>query len=434
MGGFSLRYDLAVVGGGLGGLTAATLAAMSGRRVVLYERATGLGGRARSQALTAEHTVNLGPHAIYRGGPALKVLRALGVDAPGGVNRGEGAMGFREGRLHTLPSGPVSLLTTGLLRLPGRLELMRLLSGIGRVDVSVLMQVPLAEWLRDTLRERDARELASAIFRLSTYCADAERLSAGSAIEQLRIGLKGVIYVDGGWQTLVDAVEQKAREAGVTIVSGSRVEAVTPQRHDEPLCELRLAEGRTERARAVILAVDPEAAARLLDPERGLGIAERLARLVPVRAACLDVALRRLPRSRHLVALGVGQPLYAAVHSHWARLAEGEGAVVQLAKYLDVSKESAADAEAELEVVLDALQPDWRRELVSRRFLPNMTVMHALPTAALGGTAGRPAVEVTEAPGIYLCGDWVGPTGMLLDAVLSSASAAVEGSATRVVA
>src|SRR5437899_239644 len=63
-----------VVGGGLAGLTAATLLARAGARVTLYERSTTLGGRAITQN-EAGFLLNLGPHALYRAGAALRQLQ-----------------------------------------------------------------------------------------------------------------------------------------------------------------------------------------------------------------------------------------------------------------------------------------------------------------------------------------------------------------------
>ena len=49
-----------------------------------------------------------------------------------------------------------------------------------------------------------------------------------------------------------------------------------------------------------------------------------------------------------------------------------------------------------------------------------MVVTGAIPTAANGGLAGRPAAEVPGLPGAFVAGDWVGPVGMLADAALAS--------------
>jgi phytoene dehydrogenase-like protein len=55
--------DVVVVGGGLGGLAAATYLARSGRTVTLFEKSRALGGRAMTQA-NGDFRFNLGPHAL----------------------------------------------------------------------------------------------------------------------------------------------------------------------------------------------------------------------------------------------------------------------------------------------------------------------------------------------------------------------------------
>ena len=70
--------DVAIVGGGLAGLTAAATVAAAGLRPVVYERRRDLGGDARSS--TSEGFIfNQGPHALYRGGAAERTLQELGV-------------------------------------------------------------------------------------------------------------------------------------------------------------------------------------------------------------------------------------------------------------------------------------------------------------------------------------------------------------------
>jgi phytoene dehydrogenase-like protein len=150
-------------------------------------------------------------------------------------------------------------------------------------------------------------------------------------------------------------------------------------------------------------------------------------RAVPVRTACLDVALAHLPIERTTFALGVDRPLYYSVHSRVARVAPPGAAFVSTMKYLPpgAPADGAGDL-AELEAWLDRLQPGWRALEVDRRWLPGMVATNALVRAADGGLAGRPGPRVPDAPGVFVVGDWVGPEGMLLDASLASAARAVE--------
>lgn len=69
---------IVVVGGGLAGLTAATLFARAGMSVTVIERSTEAGGRARTSVVDGYY-LNQGPHAIYTAGPGAKILKELGV-------------------------------------------------------------------------------------------------------------------------------------------------------------------------------------------------------------------------------------------------------------------------------------------------------------------------------------------------------------------
>src|SRR5438874_713632 len=76
-------FDTVVVGGGIAGLTSAALLSREGQAVALFERAASLGGRASTKTIDG-FQFNLGPHALFRGGHAMRVLHTLGlfIDEP----------------------------------------------------------------------------------------------------------------------------------------------------------------------------------------------------------------------------------------------------------------------------------------------------------------------------------------------------------------
>jgi hypothetical protein len=379
-----MNTNITVVGGGLAGLAVATLLARGGKKVRLLERAE-LGGRARTSNENGT-LFNLGPHALYRAGAARRVLRTLGIEPKGAIPPASGALAWHGGQLHALPAGAVSLLSTSLFTLPEKLEYGRLLARANQLEA--LGDETLEHWLARELSSPRVRDAVRAIFRVSTYC-NQPTLPARNAIANLKLALaKNVLYLDGGWQTLVDAAVAKAREAGVEILENHPVHA--------------LPEGE------VVLAVPPREAAELV-PELDIS------RLTPVRAACLDLALDALPAPRRGFALGIDQPLYFSVHSNTVKL--GAHHAVHLAKYLGPS-DVGADALPELEALADAMQPGWREHMKARRFMPELCVMHAVPGFRL--PVEVPRVSSPESR-VFLVGDWVGEEGMLLDAALSSA-------------
>jgi phytoene dehydrogenase-like protein len=409
--------SVVVIGGGLSGLAAALSLSRSGAAVTVLEKSAAVGGRARSHT-AGGFVFNLGPHALYDG-PARAFLRELGVPLSG--RRAPGGHLVREGRRHTLPTGPLSLLTTGMVGLGGRLEAARFLNGLPQLDPAAFASLTVRRWLEQQVRHSDVREMLEAFVRLATYSNAPQRQSAEAALSQFRLGSQGVIYLDGGWQSLVDGLLARVREAGVDLRARAAVAGVEAH----PALRVRLADGTSLPAEAVLVAADPATASRLLP--RSEVLSRAAARAVPVRAACLDLALRRLPRPDTTFALGVDRPLYFSVHSASARLAPEGGALVHAAMYLpDGPPAAPEEVERELEVFVRDLQPGFESEVVVRRFLPELVVAGALVTAEEGGFRGRPDVAVAEAPGVFVAGDWVGPEGLLADASLASARRAAD--------
>jgi phytoene dehydrogenase-like protein len=406
--------DVVVVGGGLAGLSAAALLARAGRRVRLLERAHELGGRARTQQRDG-FFFNEGPHALYRSGPAERVLRQLGIRPRGAIPRGRGSLALKGGRVFRLPVGIGSLITTRLLGVGAKRQLAGLLARLPSIDPAPLAKLTVADWLAQTLPNPDAQAVARALVRVTTYSAD-ERISAGAAITQIQLALKnGVLYLDGGWQTLVDAL---AKAAGcVEISTGATVTAIDPG----PPHVVHLADGTSISAPVLIAAVSPSVLRTLFSHDRT--VAGWSDSAIPVRAACLDLALSQLPTPRARFALGIDQSLYFSVHSLTAALAPPDGALIHVARYL---RPGETGDRAELEAACDLLQPGWRDAVVHARFLPAMTVVPWLPAAHTGGLGGRPEVAHPSIAGLFLAGDWIGAEGQLADAAFASAERAAE--------
>lgn len=411
--------DAVVVGAGLAGLSAAAYLARAGRSVLVLERAAAVGGNARTRDQEG-FLFNLGPHALYREGAGMSVLRELGVPVAGGVPRGGYALD--KDNLHTLPVGPASLLATGLLPLGAKLDAGRLLARLPRIHAAPLAGTTVAEWLRELSPRAEVRSLLAMILRVTTYADAPDRQSAGVALAQLQLALRGgVLYLDAGWRVLVDGLRRAATEAGAEIRAGAHVTGL--EEGAGRVTGVSLASGESVAADAVVLATDPAAAQALLRDPAPLRDAAR--HRLPALAACLDVGLRRLPVPRRLVVLGFDRPLYLSVHSAVARLAPAGAAMIHVMRYL--GPEPAADpraVEMELEGLLDRVQPGWRGEVMARRFIPRLVVSHDVGSAAAGGLSGRANATLPHQAGVTLAGEWVGAEGLLADAALASGRAA----------
>jgi phytoene dehydrogenase-like protein len=408
--------DVVIVGGGMAGLSAAAYLARAGLDVTVLERSHQLGGQAETR-IEDGFCFNRGIHALYTGGAASRALAELGVTYSFGVPRATFALDG--GRLHPVPITPLALLRTDLLALGGKLELLRVLAGVGRLQPRTLARRSVQDWLSQTVHRESVRRLLTAVAFTYVYTSALDIVSAEVFVGKLKASLKHPVhYIDGGWQTLVDGVRRAAEQAGARIECAAPVERIE---HDGTTAHTaRLQDGRTLRAERFLLAVPPHEASRLLGDTTPLRA--RVDALLPARVACLDVALSRLPVPQHPIAWDLAGPRFMTVQSVYACVAPAGGAMVHLFKQLDPRQPAdPAQDERELERLLDAVQPGWREVVVRRQFLPHITAVGALPTAAMGGLEGRPGVRASGITNIYLAGDWIGSEGFLLDASMASA-------------
>lgn len=412
------RADVVIVGAGLGGLATAARLGQAGLRVIVCERASVPGGRARTTSREG-FSLNLGPHAVYEGGHAATMLRSFGIEPRGRRPNGRGVI-IRDGQEHAIPSTPLTMITTSALELRSKFELIRFFARIGRMSAAGLERVSAAEWLDEQLLGKDLRQLVRAFVRISTYCGEPETLSAAAALEQLQLALRGVLYLDGGWAQLVDAMVERCAAANVELRFDAGVRAVG--RADTARWAVEL-DDRTITCEQLITAGSPTLADSLLAPL--LGGPRFAASTQPITAACLDLGLRgEWPGPGAIFDLD--EPIYLSVHSNFADVAPAGHSLVSLAWYRRACDADVPTAElrARLERCARRWMPDFESALVAQQFLPEMRVAHDRPQPSRGGLQGRAPVCVDE--GLYLVGDWVGERGQLLDAALASAAAACE--------
>lgn len=398
--------DVIVLGAGLAGLAAAATAARAGRRVVVLAGSSP-DGRAATDVIDG-FSFNRGPHALYDGA-GRAVLARLGIHPDGAPPplRG-GVLELPDGSSVALPRNLGGLLRSRLVGLRGKAAVARLLAGLKRLDPADAAGATAEDWLSDL--PADAARLVRVLVRVATYSAATDLQSGDLAISQLQAG-QSVRYLHGGWQQLTTALRAAAP---FTVVP----EAVLAVRSDGSSVEVDTAHG-THRAPAVVLAAGSAAtAARLLDAD----VEAWSALGPPAEVACLNLGLRRVPTTP--LRFGLDDPTYLVAHAPAARLAPLGRSLVHVARYLRPGDApSPADGRADLEAIIAraGIEPG---DVIVARYLHRMVAATALPTPANGGLAGRPTIDSSGVPGVWVAGDWVGPTGFLADASLASGEAA----------
>lgn len=295
-------HPFVVIGGGLAGLTAAVALAERGHRVTLLEQSRNLGGRAATESRDG-FLFNMGPHALYRNGEARRALDAWKIPFAGRVpSVKSGAYVTVDGEVHPFPADPVRMLTTSAFRGFEKLAAVRAFASVmGKARPGESMR----QWIDAHTPPARARMLIEALTRVSTYAAQFELLSAEAALRQIRLALSGgVLYLDGGWETLVTGLAEKARSLGVAIETGATVDRLPVHYNGMDVA-------------GTILAVSPAAAEKLTG--------RALPATTPIHMATLDLAMNSLPPNPAVFALGFDQPLYFSRHTATAKLAARRG-------------------------------------------------------------------------------------------------------------
>lgn len=409
------RVDVAVVGGGLAGLAAAAAAAREGASVEVFD-ARALGGRARS-ASSGGFVLNEGAHALYRNGPAFAALRELGVVPSGGSPDPSTFRMVWRGDIVPMPINPAGLAATRVLGARSKARLASWYPQLRRLAAKA-GDVSLGEWLDGRHAAPDLQRFVLALLRLGSYAASPERAAAGPMLRQLALGAGGVLYVDGGWQSIVERLADAGRRAGVSICDHEPVQGLTA---DGEGWVVATPSRSIAASTLVVAAGGPAVAARLLGSDPA-GWVERAG---PVqRAAVLDIGG---PPARHGFLLSTDDPLYLSTHAPVAALAPDGLHLVTAMRYLDVHDDLRADERrASLEghaTLAGAAAPSER--LVDR-FLNEPVVTWGSPVPGIA----RPAGDELAGRRVWVAGDWVGGH-LLADAAVDSGVRAGRAAARR---
>ncbi|CAL9458040.1 hypothetical protein SUDANB121_02596 [Nocardiopsis dassonvillei] len=377
--------ELTVVGGGLAGLTAAIAGAENGATVTLFEAHSAPGGRAR--ATDPPYVANEGPHVLYGDGSAARWL--LDRDLVPAHHR-----------------FPLSALHQARIRDGGRLRSAlspALLRAAARRGLRAPHDRDFGSWAREHLGERSAR-VAANYMGVALFDHDPSRLSAEFVWERFQRVLSprrpSPLYIVGGWTALVGRMVRRAREMGVRIETGSRVDALPG---DRPVIVA------TSLASARALLGDPS-----LEWESG-------------HALLVDLGLRR--GRDPFVVFDADECGFVERYTRVDRTLAPAGEELVQAQIPVRPGESRAAVTERLERLLDVSLPGWRDRVTWRR---DQVARGRTGALDLPGTTWRDRPAVDRGEGVYLAGDSVAAPGLLGEVAVAAAvraAAAATGTA-----
>jgi phytoene dehydrogenase-like protein len=409
------HHDVAIIGGGLSGLIAAIYLAKADHSVVVLEKSKRWGGRAMTNQKNGA-LFNLGGHALYRGGEAYATFKELGFKLEGGTPATSGFVSWNN-KLIPIPGSPVKMLTSRLLSWSGKIEMVKLMLKLTKLNSSTIRQMSIREWAESEIIDPMVRHLFYALCRTATYAYDPDHQLAGPALKQMQRSLKAsVIYLDGGWQTLVDQLYERASRLGVRFLSQAQVAGLE---REQGLQKVVLSSGEIINASCVISTLAPAETYRLIRETDSPTLLRWKKEARPVTGACLDLCLKRLPEADHHFVLGLDKPIFYSHHSRVAELSEKGTFVMHLVKYHAFGEHDPQADELALEQAMSLIHPGWQKEVVAKQFLPNMTVVQDYPHTEKSDL--KPGPVVPEIQGLYVAGDWAGHGEMLADAAAASA-------------
>ncbi|RKE18156.1 NAD(P)/FAD-dependent oxidoreductase [Streptomyces sp. TLI_171] len=417
------EVDVAVVGAGIAGLSAAHHLAAAGREVRVFEDADRVGGRMASSRVDG-YLLDEGAETIAGAGyeATWELIRAVGVP-PSEVPVVEpGFALWRRGRAHAHLGHPKGLLTGAGLSLRGRWAWLRFTAELATAWRGFDPDRPETAPSGDlTLRQycdgsRGRQELLAAMLQpLSSHCFGWRPET--SAVAPMVATLLSVGGAGARWMTYRDGMDTLARRLAerLTVQLGARVIGV----REEPAgggVRLEFGDGRVVRARQAVLAVPAPVALAL----QGDVAAEARPYLAAstytpmLKVACLlDRPLpspTRSPSYAMSVPVGESRVCTGVILDHLkaeGRAPEGRGLVSVFASPW-ISPELLAEPDGR---IVETLCTEAERFLPGLRAATVRTLVHRFP---LGLPQGAPAAVRERAAfldrptrAVEYAGDWV---------------------------
>lgn len=394
-----------VVGGGILGMTTALRLAEAGVKVSVYERAPDLGGLVGSfdfdgRPVDRFYHVNLPTDDRVLGLAEELGLRDRFRFRPTKVGF------YGDGRLFSMTT-PKEFLTFPLLSMPQRV---RLAAFVARCQLirshEQLDALPLVEWLERTngkrVTERLWRPLLDSKFDgqyddlPATYIwARTKRMSK----TRDKSGAEVMGWLEGGYTTLIDAIERRVRELGGEIHPSTQVDQIAGS---ESGATGIVVEGQYRPFDFVLCTLAPPQAASVLAPNlkrhahaerfRYLGVACLLLRTTRSISPYyhLNITDRRVPLTTIVETTHVVDPEHVGGH------------LLYITRYVDPSSElherPAEEVEAELLRHARTIFPALTDDVIVSRKVQRARITE--PVHLVGGAANIP--ELFPAPGLAL--------------------------------
>lgn len=402
--------ELAIVGGGILGMTLALRLHGGGTKVTLFEAAPVTGGLTQSQRLGG-FTWDRFYHVILASDQHLRTLLAE-LNLSQLMRWKTTRTGFyTEGALHSL-SDTVDFVRFRPLSLVDKVRLAGTILYASRIrDWLPLEEIPVADWLRRLSGKRTFERIWLPLLR--SKLGENYRVASAAFIWAIiarmyaarRSGLKREMfgYVEGGYHTILQAFRSRLEQLGVRTLCGRPVSRV----HDRKNCvEISLEGGESYSFDRAVLTV-PCSRVVALCPDLSAAERERLESVVYQGIVCASLLLRKPLAEYYITNITDSSLPFTGVIEMTALVDPanfGGNSLVYLPRYLTQSDELWRKSDAEmLEIFIAALErmyPRFDRNDVLASQVARVQEMLAVSTLHYSARS-RPPLR-TSLPNVYL--------------------------------
>ena len=432
-----MKQRVAVIGGGITGLTAAFTLLKQGLAVEIFESQSSIGGLAATQ--------DFGPfrwdrfyHCILTSDQALlKLIEELGLTE--NLRWRTTQVGFYSGgALHPMTT-PADLLRFPCLSLASKIRFGLGILYAGRVcDGRGLEAVPLKDWVRQVFGETLLREIWDPLLRckLGDLRSEASASFLWSTIRRLYSTRKKGIekkeqlgYVEGGYRVVLDRLVQEVQQLGGAVHLRSALERIEPGRNGIEL----LAPGIHREFDSCLMTIPAPAISRMV-PALSAEYRRRLSTPKYLGMICLALVLRRRLSPYYLTNVTEEAPFTGVVEM--TNLVDGPRntggfSLVYVPKYTTPSDPQFKATDQEIwecfSRSLWRMYPQLRgSDIVSKHVFRER---HVQPVPTLHYAENAPRVE-TGIPGLFVANT----TQIVNDTLNNNAMVSIARSACRAVA
>ncbi len=402
---------VAIVGGGVAGMTSAYRLMQQGHDVALYESSPFLGGLVRTFEVGGNRLEAYYHHIFTSDTVIIDLLNELGLGDR--LNWIESKVGwFDNGRIYNFVT-PIDLLKFGPVSFVDRIRLGLMAAKLrGRDDWAEFEQITAKDWIEKNVSKGAFEGMWGPLLR-GKYGDDYDRVAMawlwskihlrfqsrkGGPMQKEQLG-----YLMGSFQVYIDEMERQMRAGGVEIHTSAPVERITAEANRAT--GIVLADGTAVRADAVIAAV-PSVLFKKIAPPLTPDYDRRLSAVGWQGAICMVLTMKR--SLSHIYWMNIGDrsmPFLALVeHTNFIGPEHYDGNhILYISNYLHQQHEYFGKTDDEMwalfEPALRKINPEFSADWVKQRWV--FRAPFAQPIITLNYSNDKPDHR-TPVEGLYL--------------------------------